>query len=188
VPSTAKIMKEEIIAAAYEITKEQGIEAATARAVAKRLRCSVQPVYYIFETMENMREAVFVKAKQKYAQILLAEIPGMPLIQAIGYNYMRFAKEYPHLFRLLFTTDRHENASVFDDVIDDNKPYVMRLIMEDCGIKDEKRAEDIVVKIGVFCYGLAMVSITRVAKVDDESVRMIYEVFTALLKDHLSMC
>jgi len=183
-PSTVKIAKEEIIAAAFEITKEQGIEAATARAIAKRLQCSVQPVYYVFETMANMREAVLEKANQKYAQILFSNIPNVPIkAKAVGLNYLRFAKEYPNLFKLIFATDRYEHMGIFDTVIDDNKHRLIRLIMDDCGIKDPKRAEDIYVKIGIFCYGLAMAAVLRAIRIDDESTaRLIEEVFAGILK------
>ena len=183
-PTTVRITKEEIIAAAYEITKEQGIEAATARAVAKRLKCSIQPVYYVFETMTNMREAVLEKAKLEYTQSLFSNLPDTLKINAVAFNYIRFAREYPYLFKLMFANDKYENISVLDkNIRNENKPRIIRIIKEDYGIGDEKHAEDLHIKGGIFCHGLAMMAISGSINVDDETIgRLIKEVFAGIQK------
>ena len=61
-----KITREEIIRAALKITRERGIEAATAKEIAKKLKCSIQPVYWVFECMENLRAAVITEANKEY--------------------------------------------------------------------------------------------------------------------------
>ena len=53
-PPKAKFTKEEIIAAALKITREQGIGAVTARELGARLGSSARPVFTVFSSMEEL--------------------------------------------------------------------------------------------------------------------------------------
>jgi len=177
-----KVPRDEIVRAAYEITVELGVEKATATAIAEKLSCSIQPVYYVFDNMDNLRAAVLTVAQKKYESVLFAPVEGVLPIKAVGINYIRFAKEYPNLFKFIFCTDRQENVSVLDSHMDENKPRIIKLIMEDYGVTDEKKAEDAYIKTGIFCHGLAMMAISKSAKVGDKEVeRLITEVFESVL-------
>ena len=61
-PPRAKITKEMVIDAAFEVAREQGVENINARTVAKKLSCSTQPIMYHFETIEKLKKAVYTKA------------------------------------------------------------------------------------------------------------------------------
>jgi len=60
VPPRAKITKEMVIDAAFEVAREAGAENINARTVAKKLNCSTQPVMYHFATIYPVRKAAFV--------------------------------------------------------------------------------------------------------------------------------
>ena len=49
-PRATKFLKEDIIEAASAVVKKEGLSAINARRVAKELGCSVQPIFYQFET------------------------------------------------------------------------------------------------------------------------------------------
>ena len=51
-PPKAKVTKDMIIDAAFNVVREAGAENINARTVAKKLKCSTQPVMYHFETIE----------------------------------------------------------------------------------------------------------------------------------------
>jgi len=53
-PAIAKVTKEMIRDAAFEIAKEMGTENITARTVSQKLGCSTQPVLYHFKTIEDV--------------------------------------------------------------------------------------------------------------------------------------
>lgn len=182
--NTVKIPKEEIIKAAYDILKNNGFEAISTRNIATKLGCSIKPIYRTFGDMESLLEAVHKKAMQKYTKILLSEIPGETKIKSVGLNYIRFAKEYPELFRFIFFTDRQENTSIADHSLDTNKAYVVALIKEDYGITDDKRAEDLYIKLGIFCNGVAAMIISKSTKFTDADIsRLITEVTEKLVVD-----
>ena len=115
---------------------------------------------------------------------MLTKKSGVTRIRALGMNYMRFAKVYPHLFMLLFCADKPENVCIFDSRMDQNKPYILRVLKENYGMTDQKFAEDAYIKIGIFLHGLAMLMITKSAKIsDDKAVRLFAEVAGRLFKE-----
>ena len=61
-PAIAKVTKEMIVDAAFEIAKEMGAENITARTVSQKLGCSTKPVLYHFKTIEDVRIAAHKKA------------------------------------------------------------------------------------------------------------------------------
>lgn len=105
-PPRAKISREMIIDAAYEIVRELGEEHINARNIADRLGCSTQPVLYVFKTMDEIRECVYQKADEYHSECLMQmdETERNPMI-AIGRNYIRFSVNEKNLFRLLFQSN-----------------------------------------------------------------------------------
>ena len=52
-PPKIRFSKADILHVAFNITREKGIDAVNARAIAKELGCSTQPVFRAFHTMEQ---------------------------------------------------------------------------------------------------------------------------------------
>ena len=69
-PPKPKYTKEEIVSAAYELTREKGIDAVVAREVGKRLNTSASPIFTVWNSMEELREEVWKLAKQKYQEYM----------------------------------------------------------------------------------------------------------------------
>ncbi len=103
-PPKAKITKEMIVDAGVELVRESGIEHVNARAVAERLGCSTQPVMYHFQTIEEMKRAIYDKADAHHTAYL-TDIHGEKPMLEIGLSYIRFAQKEKQLFRLLFQSD-----------------------------------------------------------------------------------
>ena len=101
-PPKVKFQKEEIIAAAVQITREKGISAVTAREVGAALGASSRPLFTYFDTVDELKREVYRYAKKLYQDYvkegLTAEIPFL----GVGQNYIRFAKEEPELYKYLF--------------------------------------------------------------------------------------
>lgn len=107
-PPKVKITKEEIVRAAVELVRENGKEAIGARAIAKSLGCSTQPVFSNFATMDALEAAVHIAAYDRYSGFLRSEMASgkYPPYKSYGMAYIRFAKEEKELFKLLFMCDR----------------------------------------------------------------------------------
>ncbi|MGF7056811.1 TetR/AcrR family transcriptional regulator [Brassicibacter mesophilus] len=95
-----KFSKEDIVDAAFEIGKEKGFSGITARSVAKRLGCSVAPIYVNFETIDELITAV-VEHVFAVSYEFLAKEKGSNLFESMGKASLAFAREYPIFFREL---------------------------------------------------------------------------------------
>ena len=107
-PPKAKITKEEIVAAALTLVRQEGIGALNARSLAAALSRSTQPLFSNFEGMEKLEREVIGAAYARYLDFIKSEIESekYPRYKAFGMAYIRFAREERALFHLLFTRDR----------------------------------------------------------------------------------
>jgi len=114
-PPKAKISKEDIVCAAVDIVRKEGEAAVNARSVATYLGCSTQPIFSNFLNMDDLRMAVIAKADAIFSERMNDEVCSgrYPPYKASGMAYIRFAKEDPELFKLLYMRNRlDESVSV----------------------------------------------------------------------------
>ncbi len=109
-PPVVKFQKEDIIDAALNIARRKGIDAVTAREVAKELNVSVGPIFTWFETMDQLKAAVYAKAKEMYRGYINKGLSGPIPFLGLGQHYIKFAQDEPELYKLLFLT-RPDNVS-----------------------------------------------------------------------------
>ena len=103
-PPKVRFQREEIVDAALEIARGKGIEAVTAREVAKVLGVSVGPIFTWFESMETLRAEVYERARERYRAYIERGLAGPIPFLGVGQQYIRFAREEPELYKLLFLT------------------------------------------------------------------------------------
>ena len=126
-PPKIKTTKEMIINAAFEITRENGIEAVNAKSVANYLNCSTQPVMYNFATVEELKLTVFDKAfaYMKEQVVFLKGKKSKYPMREVGLDYISFARSNPNLFKLLFESSYSERCPVDDLGVDlDFQPVI----------------------------------------------------------------
>lgn len=107
-PPKVKVLKNDIINAAIAIVRKEGEAALNARNIASALKCSTQPVFSNFATMEELRNAVIEAADELCKEYMKREVERAlyPPYKANGMAYIRFAKEEKELFKLLYMRDR----------------------------------------------------------------------------------
>lgn len=101
-PPTKRFQRDEIIDTAYKIVEKEGFDSVNARRIAKELGGSVQPIYHNFATMEELNKAVTEKIYNKYKEIMDNSTDKEKPYLAKGMGYIKFAKEYPEFFKILF--------------------------------------------------------------------------------------
>ena len=74
-PPKVRFQKEEIVAAALNVARKEGIDAVTAREVAKELGVSVGPIFTWYETMEQLKADVCEQANKT----VQAAVDGKPV-------------------------------------------------------------------------------------------------------------
>ena len=90
-PPKAKFTKKEVIAAALEMVKEDGIEILTARALGERLGSSARPVFTLFDGMEEIKAEVINAAKRLYERYEDDGMCGEQAFKGSGIGYIKFA-------------------------------------------------------------------------------------------------
>ncbi len=115
-PPKVSTTETEILDAAFELVRSQGVQALSARAVAQALGCSTQPIYRAFGSMSGLRDAVFERASEVALSYLTRESAEHPFL-GMGYGNLRFAQNEPWLYQLITREDR-----VVRDLIDGAAP------------------------------------------------------------------
>ena len=104
--------------AGFALAREKGLEAVTARRLADQAGCSTQPIFRIYEKMEQLHEDIFLMAADFFSNFYETEkaknkISDKPFVQ-FGLLYIRFATEEPQLFRMLFLSGNRYGRSLYE--------------------------------------------------------------------------
>lgn len=94
----SKFTKDQIIDAAFDIARTEGIDRITIRKVAEKLGSSIAPIYVNFKEVDELIQEVIKKTFAISKQLLMEQNTGHPF-HDIGVASLRFAKEYSVLFR-----------------------------------------------------------------------------------------
>ena len=106
-PPSVRFSREAVLNAAYQLIRREGPGALNARAVARELGGSTQPIFRIFSGMEELRSAVVQQVSDSFFAEMYRRMDASdePYL-AMGLWYLTYAKHEPELFKLLFMRDR----------------------------------------------------------------------------------
>ncbi len=105
--------KDKVIAAALEITREQGLGSVSARTVSKILKSSVAPIYSCFKSTDEMKKAVLKMAHNILIEYSTKDYTDKIFLN-IGVGFVRFARDEKNLFRALFLEENNFNDISMD--------------------------------------------------------------------------
>ena len=180
-PPKIRYDREAVLQAAYRIARTQGAEAVNARAVARELGCSTQPIFRAFSGMEEVHRELLRLARACYNGYMArsAALADRPY-KGTGMAYILFARDEPQLFRMLFMRDRlREGGALGSD--DDNLEYVIQLICQTTGL-DRDTAMAFHLELWVFTHGLAVLVATRYLPYNEGEIsRMLSDQYEAML-------
>ena len=154
-PAIAKVTKEMIIEAAFEIAKEIGAENITARTVSQKLGCSTQPVLYHFKTIEDVRIAAHKKASEFHINYV-TNISGKyerPMLE-VGMRHIQFAAKERNLFRFLFHSNYYTDVSLSDWLTRENFDSLFSILKRQAKA-DQQQAYYIFSQIFLVTHGIA---------------------------------
>ena len=97
-----KFTKEEMVAAALRVVRAKGIDGLTAKTMADELGTSTQPIFTGFGSMDGVKKEVYAAAVAVYDRYTDAGLKEKIPFFGVGMQYIRFAREEPELYRLLF--------------------------------------------------------------------------------------
>lgn len=106
-----KFTREEMVAAAVRVVQKMGAAALTAKSLAEELGTSTQPVFTCFGTMDTAKAEVYDAAERVFDEYLTEGLKQEIPFFGIGTQYIRFAREEPELYRLLFLMRSDDRGS-----------------------------------------------------------------------------
>ena len=178
-PPKTKITKEEILSASLEIIRESGIESLNARGIAAKLKCSTQPIFSNFSSMEELDEEVLKCAEQLYLNRLSEAMKSekYPKYKSIGVAYIEFAKEEKELFKVLFMRDRSgEDVNTTPKWLE----TVIDIVQQSLGISREE-AMLFHLENWIFVHGIAVMIATAYLSYDMDFVsKLISDMYQGL--------
>ncbi|HBH1966161.1 TPA: helix-turn-helix transcriptional regulator, partial [Clostridioides difficile] len=104
-----KVGRETVLDAALGLLRERGETALSARTVAERAGCSVQPIYSLFGDMRGLVRALYDHARAWVAAYNREHVDdGRNAFEANGLSHLRLARTERHLFQFLYLSPHME--------------------------------------------------------------------------------
>lgn len=104
-PPKKQVTEEMILEKAFALTREHGFDSISARALARELNCSTQPIYQMFSDMAGLKIAVIKKSAAVMMEFIARhKDPALPEELGFILGYVRFAGQEEKLFQLIFTS------------------------------------------------------------------------------------
>lgn len=180
-PPTVRFTRDAVLHAACQLMRREGMEALNARAIAKELGGSTQPIFRLFTNMEDLhRELILYVARQfqAHAEADMAQSDS-PYIQLCT-TYLLYGRDEPELFKLLFMRDRVSEGQYSDQT---NFDLVFNIIKKETPLDDET-ALRFFERTWLFINGLAVCIATKYIPCQDERylISMVKEAYNAAVK------
>ena len=163
-----KIQKEDIIQESVSIVAKEGINALNARKIAKKLGCSTQPLFYIYENMDDLKKDVMNEIVKIFDIEVLKSETGQLEYKDIGINYIRFAKEEPELFKIMFNRKINEGAFDFIDLTGSAKT-ILETISKQTGMSNED-AKQFHLRMWLYVNGIASLAANQTVEFNDGEI------------------
>lgn len=163
-PPSVRFSREDVLNAAYQLVRREGSNALNARSVAKELGGSTQPIFRLFSSMEELKQAVIELALNTWKASLRERMQTstFPYL-TICMSYLIFARDEPELFKLLFMRDRVSDGSCTDYNMDWYIP-----LLENSIKVDTDTARKLYERNWHYCHGLAAGIATKYIPCMDE--------------------
>ena len=181
-PTKIKISKDMILDAAFEIVRKDGMEKLSNRELASKLKCSIRPIYYQFENVEEMQKELYLKIEQYFYKFILDNmVKEIPKYKQVGINYIKFAKKEKKLFQTLFMSDTDLTPDAFVAKDGDDYKEIEKLIKISADLKEED-IKDFHTKMWIFCHGIATLVANDTIKLTDSQIQeLLSDEFQALM-------
>ncbi len=177
-----KITKDIILEAAFDIVREKGLEEVSNRSIAKRLECSIRPIYYQFNNSDELKRELYNKIeKYFYKYIMDNMIDNIPYYRQVGINYIKFAREEKNFFKILFMSKSDYLPEGFVSKSEDDFKEISKLIKMSTKLNDDD-IKSFHIKMWMFTHGIASLLATDTVLLTEEQIsNLLSSQFQALM-------
>lgn len=172
-PPVQKVSREDILNCCLEILRTEELTALNARKIAKHLNCSVQPIFYNFANMEELKTTIYQEIYALYQKAMNAASMQKQAYKEMGLAYIKFAATYPNYFKILFMQKTEMSAENF--IVNDNGyNNIILKGQELTGFTAEEQVK-FHLKVWIFTHGLATLVATSTVQFKEEQIKNLLE-------------
>ena len=182
-----KFTKEEVLAVTIDFIRENGIEALTARELAKKLESSTKVIFSLFSNMKNLEDEAKFAAENIFSEKVNLALKDDSPFKRLGVEYILFSKNEPKLFQWLFMEKGIEVES-FKDFLP-MRDYEYRSVIESID-KEYKisieNAKKFYEHLFIYSHGIATLTVTGIYNfTPSEIIEYMAEVAKSLIVQYL---
>ena len=182
-----KFTKEEVLAVTIDFIRENGIEALTARELAKKLDSSTKVIFSLFSNMKNLEDEAKFAAENIFSEKVNLALKDDSPFKRLGVEYILFSKNEPKLFQWLFMKKGIEVESFKDFLPMRDYEYksVIESIDEEYKISIEN-AKKLYEHLFIYSHGIATLTVTGIHNfTPTEIIEYMTEVAKSLIVQYL---
>jgi len=158
----------DIINAAFNVVRNQGIDKLTANSIASELKSSTMPIYSYLKSMKKLEEKIVKKGIDMLLQYQAKIRTGDTLID-MGVGYILFARDEKNLFKCI----NNEKYAKLNDEYNENEfdslPPNLSTIPQFNGMSEPQKRKTIFT-MGVLFQGLAILIIKRFNSITEQEI------------------
>lgn len=180
-PPRERISKEHVLNTAFEMTRESGFEALTARKLAERMDCSTQPIFRAYENMDMLKKDLFSKSAEYFSDYMLSNINEKdPIYISMGMAYIELAKKETFLFKLIADIDDYETDDIHEFLQGEDHGLLEKL--PNTQKLDSIQKKELFLMVWMFTHGVAtLVTSNRVNLDNEEIITLIKKAYEGFL-------
>ena len=181
-PTNVRITKDMILDTAFDIARSGGLEDVSNREIASRLGCSIRPIYYQFKNTDELKGELYAKIEKYFYTYLMDNMrDDIPPYKQVGINYIRFAREESHFFRILFMSETNLLPMGFVTKDEDDFRELAKFIKFSTKLSDDD-IKTFHVRMWLFAHGIASLLASNTVVFSDTQIEKLlsYE-FQALM-------
>ena len=182
-----KFTKEEVLTVTIDFIRENGIEALTARELAKKLESSTKVIFSLFSNMKNLEDEAKFAAENIFSEKVNLALKDDSPFKRLGVEYILFSKNEPKLFQWLFMKKGIEVGSFKDFLPMRDYEYksVIESIDEEYKISIEN-AKKFYEHLFIYSHGIATLTVTGIYNfTPSEIIEYMAEVAKSLIIQYL---
>lgn len=183
-PPQVKVSKEYIKSEAFQMTRESGFEAVTARKLAERLNCSTQPIFRVYANMEELKVDLYAMGTE-YMRESMERQKGKsePAYLSLAEGYINAARNEKNLFRLIASVDDMNITGDGEFLLKGEAVNYPDMLPGAEKLTDEQKGE-LIRAIWFLVHGIATLLVAGRTVISDEEIRgLITETYSGLLSE-----
>lgn len=167
-PPKSKTSKEDILNASFSIARKKGITEVNARSIAKQLNCSTQPLFRIYQNMNELKEDLIEKIYQYYREFTERYSDDDELFR-VSYAYIEFARKEKNLFKAVYVSDVGGTRSLSQVITSTYNQNIIQKMVKQYQITEAK-ANQVFRDVRFYSHGIASYILVDSISLSDQEV------------------